>query len=132
MDTRRIDTNSRQKGSRLPESLGRRGVPGGRGRGWWLSAAFRKCTSVFRGERSLTVAALIRAARVSKRFPTRHRNSEREYEGSEPAIRGGPEPFVASGCYGNKGTHTCPNIALAPPLMAATWPARADSGAPPE
>ena len=32
----------------------------------------------------------------------------------------------------NKGYQTCPNIALAPPLMAATWPAHAASGAPPE
>ena len=34
---------------------------------------------VFQGNRSVTVAARIRAARVSERFPIRHRNSERQY-----------------------------------------------------
>src|ERR1035438_9430822 len=44
-----------------------------------LSTAFHKYSFVFSGKRSLTGAAPIRGAPVSKRFPMRHRTSEREY-----------------------------------------------------
>src|ERR1017187_8373539 len=57
--------------------------------GVWLSVAVHIYDDVFLEDRSLTVAARMRAARVSKRFWIRERTSETEYLANRKDSPGG-------------------------------------------